>query len=132
ASIDVARLVRDFDADGGAWGDSELAGFLREKLAGAGSAVAAPTDVVLYGFGRIGRLVARLLIAHQGSGQGLRLRAIVVRRGSDDDLLKRAELLRRDSVHGPLAGTIEVDEREQTILAHGTPIHVLYANDPAS
>ncbi|HLT67723.1 MAG TPA: glyceraldehyde-3-phosphate dehydrogenase [Microbacterium sp.] len=132
ASIDVARLVRDFDADGGAWGDSELAGFLREKLAGAGSAVAAPTDVVLYGFGRIGRLVARLLIAHQGSGQGLRLRAIVVRRGSDDDLLKRAELLRRDSVHGPFAGTIEVDEREQTILANGTLIHVIYANDPAS
>ena len=133
ASIDVARLVREFDADGGAWGEPELAGFLREKLAGAGSApAAAPTDVVLYGFGRIGRLVARLLIAHQGSGQGLRLRAIVVRRGSDDDLLKRAELLRRDSVHGPFAGTIEVDEQEQTILANGTLIRVIYANDPAA
>ena len=59
-----------------------------------------PQDVVLYGFGRIGRLLARLLVEKTGSGEQLRLRAIVVRKGSGDDLIKRASLLRRDSVHG--------------------------------
>ncbi|MDO6805821.1 glyceraldehyde-3-phosphate dehydrogenase, partial [Wenyingzhuangia sp. 1_MG-2023] len=57
-------------------------------------------DIVLYGFGRIGRLLARILIEKSGGGRGLRLRAIVVRRGKGDDLVKRASLLRRDSVHG--------------------------------
>ena len=133
ASIDVARLVSDFDAAGGAYDGSALDDFLRSELAEViAAAPGRPTDVVLYGFGRIGRLVARLLISHQGSGDGLRLRAIVVRRGSDDDLIKRAELLKRDSVHGPFQGTVEVDEENQTILANGTLIQVIYANDPAS
>ena len=69
-----------------------------------------PQDVVLYGFGRIGRLLARLLIEKTGSGQQLRLRAVVVRKGGSDDLAKRASLLRRDSVHGSFQGTIRVDE----------------------
>jgi len=72
-----------------------------------------PQDVVLYGFGRIGRLLARLLIEKTGSGDMLRLRAIVVRKGSsENDLCKRASLLRRDSVHGAFEGTIRVLEDE--------------------
>lgn len=90
-----------------------------------------PTDVVLYGFGRIGRLLARILIAHQGSGCGLRLRAIVVRKNSDNDLAKRASLLRRDSVHGAFDGTIKIDHEAQAIIANGTRIQVIYANDPS-
>ncbi|MDR5700290.1 glyceraldehyde-3-phosphate dehydrogenase [Agromyces aerolatus] len=136
ASIDVARLVqrhRDAVAAGGA---SDLVDFLRSELAPVlvADAGAAPSgaDVVLYGFGRIGRLLARILIAHAGNGHGLRLRAIVVRRGSDNDLQKRASLLRRDSVHGPFAGTIEVDEERNTILANGTLIQVIYSDDPAT
>ena len=133
ASIDIARLVTEFDAQGGSYDDGSLDDFLRGELVEVMTAEPSrPTDVVLYGFGRIGRLVARLLIAHQGSGDGLRLRAVVVRRGSDDDLLKRAELLKRDSVHGSFAGTVEVDEQNETILANGTLIQVIYANDPAS
>lgn len=93
---------------------------------------ASGTDVVLYGFGRIGRLLARILIAHAGNGRGLRLRAIVVRKGSANDLVKRASLLRRDSVHGSFAGTIEIDEKANTILANGTLIQVIHANDPAA
>jgi glyceraldehyde 3-phosphate dehydrogenase len=88
-------------------------------------------DVVLYGFGRIGRLLARILIAHAANGDGLRLRAIVVRKGSANDLVKRASLLRRDSVHGPFEGTISVDEENNTILANGTLIQVIYSNSPA-
>jgi len=89
-----------------------------------------PQDVVLYGFGRIGRLIARLLIEKTGSGQQLRLRAIVVRKGGDDDLNKRASLLRRDSVHGSFQGTLRVDEENCCIIANGNVIRVIYANSP--
>lgn len=135
ASIDVARLVARFHA---AEPGTDLVDFLRGELApvlvdadGAESA-ASGTDVVLYGFGRIGRLLARILIAHAGGGQGLRLRAIVVRKGSENDLAKRASLLRRDSVHGPFQGTITVDEEANTILANGTLIQVIYSDDPGT
>jgi glyceraldehyde 3-phosphate dehydrogenase len=90
-----------------------------------------PQDVVLYGFGRIGRLVARLLIEKAGGGAQLRLRAIVLRRGGDGDLVKRASLLRRDSVHGSFKGTIRVDEAESCIVANGVVIRVIYADGPA-
>jgi glyceraldehyde 3-phosphate dehydrogenase len=86
---------------------------------------------VLYGFGRIGRLLARLLIEKTGSGGQLRLRAIVVRRASDDDIVKRASLLRRDSVHGSFRGTIRVDEENECIIANGNVIRVIYAPSPA-
>ena len=92
-----------------------------------------PKDVVLYGFGRIGRLVARELVLAIGSGEQLRLRAIVVRkpRNGSNDLEKRASLLRRDSVHGPFNGTISVDHANNSIIANGNIIRVLYAQDPA-
>ncbi|MGO1411754.1 glyceraldehyde-3-phosphate dehydrogenase [Microbacterium sp. JB110] len=133
ASIDVARLVQRFDAGSGSYEPRALADFLRAELAEVvGAEPPGPTDVVLYGFGRIGRLVARILIAHAGRGSGLRLRAIVVRSGGDKDLRKRASLLRRDSVHGSFDGSIEVDEKNQTILANGTLIRVIYSDDPAA
>jgi glyceraldehyde 3-phosphate dehydrogenase len=88
-------------------------------------------DVVLYGFGRIGRIVARLIIEQAGLGRGLRLRAIVVRKSSENDLQKRASLLRRDSVHGPFQGTIAVDEENEAIIANGNYIKVIYAKSPA-
>ena len=91
-----------------------------------------PQDIVLYGFGRIGRLLARILIAHQGSGTGMRLRAIVVRNAGPNDLTKRASLLRRDSVHGAFEGTIEVDEAGSAIIANGTRIQVIYSSDPST
>ncbi|MEY3908207.1 MAG: hypothetical protein RLZZ90_114 [Actinomycetota bacterium] len=89
-------------------------------------------DVVLYGFGRIGRLLARLLIAGEGSNDRLALRAIVVRQGSDNDLVKRASLLRRDSVHGKFNGVISIDKEANQIIANGTRIQIIYANDPAT
>ncbi|EPR76697.1 NADPH-dependent glyceraldehyde-3-phosphate dehydrogenase [Leifsonia rubra CMS 76R] len=131
ASIDLAKLVNRFREVGGT-----LTEFLAAELAPVlkNGTETKPTgaDVVLYGFGRIGRLLARILIAHAGNGEGLRLRAIVVRRGSDNDLIKRASLLRRDSVHGPFEGTISVDTDANTILANGTLIQVIYSNDPAT
>ncbi|MCH8537153.1 MAG: glyceraldehyde-3-phosphate dehydrogenase, partial [Alkalimonas sp.] len=90
-----------------------------------------PTDVVLYGFGRIGRLLARLMLERSGPSSKLRLRAIVVRGGKDGDLEKRASLLRRDSIHGLFNGSITVDHENQGIKANGTFIKVIYANSPA-
>ncbi|MGK9149371.1 glyceraldehyde-3-phosphate dehydrogenase [Plantibacter flavus] len=133
ASIDVAQLAYRFRTD-----DSgvSLEDFLRRELDDIVGAEPtgphAPRDVVLYGFGRIGRLVARILIEHGSAASGVRLRAIVVRRGSDKDLHKRASLLRRDSVHGPFEGTITVDEERDTILANGTLIQVIYSDSPST
>lgn len=90
-----------------------------------------PKDVVLYGFGRIGRLLARILIGKAG-GSPLRLRAIVVRKGgAENDLVKRASLLRRDSIHGSFEGTIKVDEENSCLIVNGTAIQVIYASSPS-
>ncbi|TLP96585.1 glyceraldehyde-3-phosphate dehydrogenase [Nesterenkonia salmonea] len=130
ASIDIARLNNRFKASTTA----DLDAFLREELADVigkkGQGRAEPQDVVLYGFGRIGRLLARIIVGHASSATGLRLRAIVVRQGKENDLAKRASLLRRDSVHGPFAGSIRVDEENNAIIANGTYIQVIYASSP--
>lgn len=94
------------------------------------SVLSEPRDVVLYGFGRIGRILARLLIERTTSNNPMRLRAIVVRGGRDGDLQKRASLLRRDSIHGPFNGHISVDEEQSAIIANGNFIKVIYANQP--
>ncbi len=94
--------------------------------------LAKPQAVVLYGFGRIGRLLARLLIEKTGGGDQLILRAIVLRPGRPDDIVKRAALLRRDSVHGPFRGTIRVDQENQCLIANGNVIRMIYADDPAT
>lgn len=91
-----------------------------------------PQDVVLYGFGRVGRLIARLLIEQTGRGNRLRLRAVVVRKGIVNDLQKRASLLSRDSVHGGFNGTIQIDEEANAIIANGNFIHVIYSDSPDS
>ena len=129
ASLDVGRLVEATQDD-----SADPIERLRAELAPAlgEASPAEPTDVVLYGFGRIGRLLARILIAHTGGGSGLRLRAIVVRKGSDNDLVKRASLLLRDSVHGRFEGTVDVDEENSQLIANGTRIQVIYSNDPAT
>jgi len=142
AVVDVAELLRrhrELLAAGSAPGEldagapHDLDAFLRTELAdvvGHGSEALAPTDVVLYGFGRIGRLVTRILLARAGGASGLRLRAVVLRPGGPGDLTKRASLLRRDSIHGPFDGTITVDEAAQTITANGTVIQVVRAEAP--
>ena len=131
ASIDLARLVNKFRASG----SDDLNAFLRVELAsviGKTGERRQGRDVVLYGFGRIGRLLARIMIEKAGAGDGLRLRAIVVRKGAANDLSKRASLLRRDSVHGSFQGTITIDEENNTITANGNLIQVIYASDPTS
>ena len=90
-----------------------------------------PQDIVLYGFGRIGRLMARLLVQTTGPGNYFRLRAVVVRKGGENDLVKRASLLRRDSVHGRFIGTIRVDLENDLLVVNGNPVKFIYASGPS-
>ncbi|AWT50211.1 glyceraldehyde-3-phosphate dehydrogenase [Psychrobacter sp. YP14] len=89
------------------------------------------TDVVLYGFGRIGRILTRLLLEEAATDKGLQLKAFVVRPGKEGDLAKRASLLERDSVHGTFAGSVVVDEANQGLIVNGRFVQVIYANDPS-
>jgi glyceraldehyde 3-phosphate dehydrogenase len=89
-----------------------------------------PKDIVLYGFGRIGRLVTRMMIQMTGPGNYFRLRAIVIRKAGDDDIYKRASLLSRDSVHGPYDGTVRVDEENSLLVINGNPVKIIYASNP--
>ncbi|MCF4006807.1 glyceraldehyde-3-phosphate dehydrogenase [Corynebacterium uropygiale] len=131
ASIDIGRLATNFHRNPE---NTDLRAYLEEELKPVigGTKDRPSRDVVLYGFGRIGRLLARILIAREAAYGGVRLRAIVVRSKGEGDIIKRASLLRRDSVHGAFDGTITVDEEKNIIWANGTPIQVIYSNDPAS
>uniref|UniRef100_K3X8W6 Glyceraldehyde 3-phosphate dehydrogenase NAD(P) binding domain-containing protein n=1 Tax=Globisporangium ultimum (strain ATCC 200006 / CBS 805.95 / DAOM BR144) TaxID=431595 RepID=K3X8W6_GLOUD len=139
----VEELVRDVQSETSEEGrDAKvkiIGAFLNDKMAhitpplspsGRIVSMTKPSDVILYGFGRIGRLLARLLIEKSGPGVKLMLRAIVVRSGTKEDLAKRASLLRRDSVHGPFNGTIQFNEEANAIIANGNLIQIIYANAP--
>ncbi|GAA5188076.1 glyceraldehyde-3-phosphate dehydrogenase [Ferrimonas gelatinilytica] len=128
ARVDIGKLAVNYWRNHS--DDSEVEAYMAEQLAPAVDKELAPRDVVLYGFGRIGRLLARLLIERTGVSNTLRLRAIVVRGGREGDLEKRASLLRRDSIHGPFNGSIEVDAENNALIANGTYIQVIYANSP--
>lgn len=130
ASIDIGSLARRYEKYGEG---QELGAFIEDQLK---EVIGAQTgresrDVVLYGFGRIGRLLARILVSREAMYGGARLRAVVVRSKGAGDLKKRASLLRRDSVHGAFDGTITVDEDKNIIYANGTAIQVIYANNPS-
>lgn len=131
ASVDLGKMAVKFNTQANG---RSIEQFVRDELLSVAgkrdSNLHQGTDVVLYGFGRIGRLLARILVEKTGAGDGLRLRAIVVRKGAENDLAKRASLLRRDSVHGPFDGTIVVDEENNTMTVNGSLVQVIYSNDP--
>ncbi|MBC7725782.1 MAG: glyceraldehyde-3-phosphate dehydrogenase [Burkholderiaceae bacterium] len=135
-SVDLARLQIAFERQSadqpGVSLDQFLAAQLQDSIGRSSDDVPDSRDIVLYGFGRIGRLLARILIERSSGLVSPRLRAVVVRKGSVDDLDKRASLLRRDSVHGPFSGTITVDRELNRIIANGTVIQVIYSSDPAT
>jgi glyceraldehyde 3-phosphate dehydrogenase len=131
AKIDIGRLSHEYGLEKDSFESKE--DFLKAKLGniiGNTSNNIEPRDVVLYGFGRIGRLAARELIKQAGKGQQLRLRAIVTRNASDDQIIKRASLLRNDSVHGPFDGTVEVDLPNKCLILNGQKVHMIEARNP--
>lgn len=129
--IDMGRLGSEWLKEGKDFGTVEE--FVSSKLAahvGRERRVLKPKDVVLFGFGRIGRIATRLLIEQTGKGEQLRLRAIVTRSYSDDELTKRAELLRNDSVHGAFLGTVIEDFANQSLIINGQSVRLIAANNP--
>jgi glyceraldehyde 3-phosphate dehydrogenase len=107
--------------------------FVNDKLRnhiGKEKRVLVPKDVILFGFGRIGRLLARELIVQAGKGEQLRVKAIVTRTNSSSDISKRADLLRSDSVHGPFPGTVIEDPENKALIVNGHTIHMIAASDP--
>lgn len=132
SKIDLGRLSGEYDKEGSNYGSIEE--FVKAKLAGfigADKKKLVPRDVVLYGFGRIGRLAARILMDHAGSGHQLRLKGIVTRERSTDDLAKRASLLRKDSVHGKFGGVVLPDFENGAININGHSVKMISAASPA-
>jgi glyceraldehyde 3-phosphate dehydrogenase len=130
SKLDIGKLTYEYHSDTNIL--NNVKSFVIDKLQSAQDFKSiAPKDVVLYGFGRIGRLVARELMSKTGKGNQLRLRAIVVRgKPSIENLEKRASLLRTDSVHGIFNGTVKVDYANLKLIINGTTVHVIYANMP--
>lgn len=131
AKFDIGRLAAEWLEGGSAF--ASKAEFVAEKLSdfiGVENTQMEPKDVVLYGFGRIGRLAARELIAQEGRGQQLRLRAIVTRGETEESLEKRASLLRVDSVHGEFPGTVEADFENMALVINGRVVNFIPASAP--
>lgn len=130
AKLDIGKLTYEYHLEDTKYNNASS--FIADKLKDAnknGSLL--PKDVILYGFGRIGRLVAREILARTGKGSQLRLRAIVTRGAIDAQVLeKRAALLRNDSVHGEFSGTVSVDAANNALNINGTTVNVISANTP--
>lgn len=130
SKLDIGKLTYEYLLEDDKYEDA-LA-FVSDKLSDAKTFNnITPKDVVLYGFGRIGRLLARELMNKAGKGSQMRLRAIVTRGKIDKTVLeKRASLLQMDSVHGDFNGTVSIDEENQALIINGTTVYIISANAP--
>jgi len=131
SKIDIGKLASEWKAEEANY--TSKVDFLKNKLANfidQNDYSLEPRDVVLFGFGRIGRLAARELIKQAGKGQQLRLRAIVTRKVTDDEIVKRASLLSNDSVHGLFQGSVDVDIKNKALIINGQIVKLIEANNP--
>ena len=130
AKLDIGKLTYEYHLEDNKFADA-LA-FVSEKLKDAKKTASIdPKDVVLYGFGRIGRLLARELMTRTGKGNQMRLRAIVTRGAITETVLeKRASLLQYDSVHGDFPGTVRIDVENSALVINGTTVHMISAKGP--
>ena len=130
SKIDIGKLTYEYHLEDNKYHDAKA--FVIDKLKNAKNAKnIKPKDVVLYGFGRIGRLLAREMMSKIGKGQQLRLRAIVTRDRNDaNSLEKRASLLRYDSVHGDFEGSVQADVENNALIINGTTVHIITSNAP--
>ena len=130
SKLDIGKLTFEFNLEDDKYDSTHS--FLINKLKNAkNSEEILPKDVVLYGFGRIGRLLARELMSKTGKGDQLRLRAVVTRDKNDaTSLEKRASLLRYDSIHGDFQGSVIADTQNNALIINGTTVHIITANAP--
>lgn len=130
ARLDIGKLNYEWTQERDNYTSPEE--FINDKLKdiiGKELPYSRPRDVVLFGFGRIGRLLAREMVI-QGNGSQLRVRAIVTRKKGDDDIEKRASLFRHDSIHGPFRGIAIENIDENSLYLNGHIIRLLYGNHP--
>jgi len=135
SKIDIGKLAIELIQQNSGE-DTNLNDFIHDKLKGfigVEKNINDPKDVILYGFGRIGRLAARRLISLTGKGEQLRLKAIVVRpklKNKREETIKRVALLQHDTVHGEFRGTIDVSDDGSEIIVNGNRIQMIYARSP--
>lgn len=130
SKIDIGKLNGEWVDERKNFVDAEdFINFKLKDFLGPNKNPKKPADVVLYGFGRIGRLLARELII-QGNGHQLRVRAIVTRGNDTSEIIKRASLLRHDSVHGPFRGVAIESPNDKKIYINGHEVLMLAANNP--
>ncbi len=130
AKLDIGKLTFEYHLEDNQYKDAVA--FVVDKLKDAKETNnISPKDVVLYGFGRIGRLLARELMTRTGQGSQMRLRAIVTRGAINETVLeKRASLLQYDSVHGDFPGTVRADIENKALIINGTTVYIISANAP--
>ena len=130
SKLDIGKLVYEYHSNSSKKLDKKL--FISSQLKDIKrTKTQAPKDVILYGFGRIGRLLTRELMVQIGAGSQLRLRAIVTRGEINESVLeKRASLLRIDSVHGNFLGTVEVNTKAKALIINGTTVYMISASKP--
>ena len=130
SKLDIGKLVYEYHSNSSKKLDKKL--FISSQLKDIKKTkTQAPKDVILYGFGRIGRLLTRELMVQIGAGSQLRLRAIVTRGEINESVLeKRASLLRVDSVHGDFLGTVEVNTKAKALIINGTTVYMISASKP--
>jgi glyceraldehyde 3-phosphate dehydrogenase len=130
SKLDIGKLTYEFQLENKNYGSATK--FVIDKLKNAqNTEEIQPKDVVLYGFGRIGRLLARELMSKTGKGDQLRLRAIVTREKNNAvSLEKRASLLRYDSIHGDFMGSVVADIENNALIINGTTVHIITASSP--
>lgn len=129
--LDIGRLNQEWSDEKQNYKNSPKS-FVADKLKhiiGKKSKFDKPMDVVLFGFGRIGRLILRELII-QGNGTQLRPRAVVTRKVTPEDVSKRASLIRHDSVHGPFRGNVIEDVENKSIYLNGHIIQMIEGSNP--
>ena len=128
--IDIGRLNMEWTREHDRYSDARS--FLEDKLkdlTGRKVTYDKPVDVVIYGFGRIGRLMARELII-QGNGTQLNVKAIVTRGNSSEEIIKRASLFKNDSIHGPFRGVVTEDVENKTLIINGHKVKMIAADSP--
>jgi glyceraldehyde 3-phosphate dehydrogenase len=130
SKLDLGKLTYEYHSDENNFNDVKA--FVIDKLKGARkSKRVQPKDVVLYGFGRIGRLLARELMARTGKGDQLRLKAVVIGEELNAETLgKSADLLCMDSVYGRFMGTVDIDLENNLLIVNGTPVYFIQAEKP--
>ncbi len=135
ARIDIGKLGTEWLISKNKF--ESLDAFLTTKIGdfvGQDKKVINPRDVILYGFGRIGRLAARRIIETTGRGEQLRLKAVVIRAKMKEnrktEMKKRASLLRKDSVHNKFRGTVSVDSKNEELIINGNRVKMIFANHP--